>query len=141
VPPTTNPCATIAASGTVTVFDASTAIHLIAPLRLTHGNTTTANPNWTPSEAIVFVAQGAMTTLSFASNNPSNSNGGIFLDAVSVVVIPEPGSFVMLLIGFSAVGTLYLWRRPRSSLHASPAAPSARQPRLGLIIVSRADLM
>src|SRR5439155_8189246 len=42
-----------------------------------------SDPQWTPSGAIQFVAQGTNTTLSFTSNDAGGS-GGIFLDAVSV---------------------------------------------------------
>ena len=118
-PPSTASCATIPAHGTVNVFDTSTLTQLITPLILTHGNSTVANANWTLSGDLAFVAQGTTTTLSFASNDPSNSNGGIFLDAVSVnatpAVVPEPFSIVLLLLGFSVVSTLYLQQRRRSS--------------------------
>jgi hypothetical protein len=83
-PGCTGNCATIPAHGTVAVFDAGTGTQLITPLVLTHGNSTIANPNWTPSGGITFVSKGTTTTLSFVSNDPSTSDGGIYLDAVSV---------------------------------------------------------
>src|SRR4051794_10991211 len=76
--PFSGACATIPAHGTVSAFDSSTNTQLITPFVLTHGNSTVANPNWTPSGAIAFIAEGTTTTLSFVSNDPSNSDGGIF---------------------------------------------------------------
>jgi hypothetical protein len=115
-PPSTASCATIPAHGTVSIVDGSTTTPLIAPLVLTHSNSTVANANWTPSGDIAFVAHGTTTTLSFASNDPSNSNGGIFLDAVSVnavSAVPEPSSFVLLLLGLSAASVLGAQQRRR----------------------------
>lgn len=92
---------TIPAQATVRAFDSGTSADLIAPILLKHGDATIANPDWKQSETIRFVAQGANTTLSFTSGDPRGSDGGIFLDAVSVDVaaIPEPSSLALVLIG------------------------------------------
>jgi len=94
---------TIPAYATVRAFDSITNAELIAPLLITHGDATIANPDWKQSETIRFVAQGANTTLSFTSDDSRGSDGGIFLDAVSVDVaaIPEPGSLALVLIGLA----------------------------------------
>ena len=92
-------CATIPAQAIVSVLDSGTNAQLIAPLLITHGDLTIANPDWTTSGAIAFTAQGTATTLSFVSQDPSPSDGGIFLDAVSVsgqAAVPEPSSLVLL---------------------------------------------
>jgi uncharacterized protein (TIGR03437 family) len=78
--------AAVPANATVSVVDSVSGAQLITPLTVTHGDTTTANPDWTPSGAISFVAQGTTTTLSFVSNDPGSSNGGIFLDGISVTL-------------------------------------------------------
>jgi hypothetical protein len=117
VPPSTASCATIPAHATTTIVDAGTGTELITPLMLTHSNSTVPDANWTLSGEIAFVAEGTMTTLAFASDDPSNSNGGIFLDAISVnaasAAVPEPGSLVLLLSALSAAGGIasYLRRR------------------------------
>ena len=79
----------IPAYATVSIFDSETEDQLIPPVLLTHGDSTFANPDWTPSGAITFVAEGETTILFFASNDPSWSDGGIFLDAVSVQACTE----------------------------------------------------
>lgn len=86
------PCATIPATATAYVLDSGTDTQLIAPLLLTHGSSTVANPDWTSSGAIMFIAKGTTTSLSFVSDDPSSSDGGIFLDAVLVETsaVPEP---------------------------------------------------
>jgi len=104
VPPPTCPfggaCATIPANATVSVFDPATNTQLITPLLVTHGDSTVANPDWRTSGAIAFIATGTTTTLSFVSDDPASSDGGIFLDAVSVnraaSAVPEPSSLVLL---------------------------------------------
>jgi hypothetical protein len=125
VPPSTSSCATIPALATVTVLDAGTSTELITPLALTHGNSTVANANWTSSGQIAFVADGTMTTLSFVSNDPSDSNGGIFLDDVSAnaasAAVPEPNSLLLLLSAF-AVGGIASYLRQRSSSAPLPGA-------------------
>ena len=76
--------ATVPATATVSVLDASSKAALITPFQVTHGDTTGANPDWKTSGAVSFVARGSTTSLSFVSNDPASSNGGILLDAVSV---------------------------------------------------------
>lgn len=49
-------------------------------------------------------------TLSFLSG-PGFSNGGIFLDAVSVAAVPEPAAWAMLIMGFGLVGGAMRYRK------------------------------
>jgi hypothetical protein len=86
--PSGGACATIPASATVFVSDSGSGTHLISPLQLSHGSSTVTNLNWTASGSIVFVADGTSTTLSFVSNDPASSDGGIYLDAISVTTAP-----------------------------------------------------
>src|SRR6266850_99073 len=94
---------TVPARATVRVFDTTNGANLIAPLSLIHSSSTAAAPQWAPSGAIQFVAQGTNTTLSFTSNNAGGA-GGIFLDAVSV----EPAVVVGPSITTSTVPTLQI---------------------------------
>jgi choice-of-anchor C domain-containing protein len=61
-----------------------------------------------------FVADTMTTTLQFTSTDPSSSNDGIALDAVTVSVssVPEPGSLILLVAGLSGA-LVHGWRRPK----------------------------
>jgi len=60
-----------------------------------------------------FVANSALTTLSFMSSGTSDSYG-TSLDAVSVTAVPEPSTYALMLGGLAAVG--YMARRRRQPL-------------------------
>jgi hypothetical protein len=113
------PCATIPATATVSVFDSGTSSQLITPFVVTHGDSTVANPDWITSGAIGFIANGTTTTLSFVSNDPPSSDGGISLDGVSVnpagSAVPEPSS--LLLLGTGLIVMLGLNRSKFARLH------------------------
>jgi hypothetical protein len=99
---------TIPAHGTVSIIDTTSTSDLITPLLLTHGSSTQAAPDWIASGAISFIAVGTNTTLTFTSNDPSSSDGGIFLDAVSVTgssipQVPEPATFALMSLGLAGV--------------------------------------
>ena len=59
-----------------------------------------------------FVADTDTTTLQFTSTDPSFSNDGIALDAISVSAVPEPGSLILLAVGLSG-SLIHGWRRTK----------------------------
>ena len=68
-------------------------------LSVSHNGSTTNVMNYDVFTAN-FVADTTTATLQFTSTDPSYSNGGIVLDAVSVnLAVPEPGPFVLLGLG------------------------------------------
>jgi hypothetical protein len=110
--------ATIPALGTVRVYDTTSGANLITPISLTHSNSTMRNPNWVWTGPIGFIPTGTQTTLSFTSNNPAGSLGGLFLDGVSVrggrvQSVPEPASLSLALLGACAVVATRACRRPK----------------------------
>lgn len=50
-----------------------------------------------------FTASGASATLNF-TNTQGGSNEGVFLDGVSVMAVPEPSTWAMLILGFGLLG-------------------------------------
>jgi Protein of unknown function (DUF642) len=98
---------TVPASATVSVFNSDNSEHLIAPFTITHSSSTNGDPNWILS-LVQFVAQGDQTTLSFASNDPFGSVGGIALDAVIITAnaVPEPSSWVLVGVGFLIIAKI-----------------------------------
>ncbi len=69
---------------------------------ISHSTSTNGPPadaDW-DSFSQTFTATGSLSRLSFTSTSPSNSpSGGIVLDAVSVALVPEPGTLAALSIG------------------------------------------
>ncbi|WP_082660430.1 choice-of-anchor C family PEP-CTERM protein [Sphingopyxis sp. H050] len=72
-----------------------------------------ANMGWT-NFTYSFVAQGASTTLSFASQDAGSY--GAALDNVSVTAaVPEPGTWAMVILGFAVIGGAMRRRRAQRS--------------------------
>ena len=67
-----------------------------------HTGGTNANLAWKYYSG-AFTASAANTTLTFV-NTAGGPNEGVFLDAVSVMAVPEPATWGMLILGFGLVG-------------------------------------
>lgn len=81
------------AKATVRVFDTTSTTDLLTAFQISHGSSTGSNYDWQVSGPVTFTATGASTTLRFASDNPLNSDAGIFLDGISVTAaVPEPAA-------------------------------------------------
>lgn len=74
---------------------------LFAPVVFSHSTSVSGNLDWS-LYTTTFTASEALTRLEFLSFSPGPSSGGILLDKISVVAVPEPSGFVMLSL--SAVG-------------------------------------
>ncbi len=72
------------------------------------GADTHSSMGWTPY-VYDFTANSASTTLTFAS--AANSPYGPVLDNVSVVAVPEPASWALIILGFGGLGALLRRRR------------------------------
>lgn len=91
----------LTASASVAISDLSAVV--------THSTGTNANLDWRLFTG-TFTGTGS-DTLTFA-NLAGGSNEGIFLDNISVAAVPEPGTWLMMLIGFGLVGSQMRRRRP-----------------------------
>ncbi len=69
---------------------------------ITHTGGSNANLAWQYYSGS-FVADSASATLTFV-NTAGATNEGVFLDAVSVVAVPEPSTWAMLILGFGVLG-------------------------------------
>lgn len=69
---------------------------------ITHTGGTNANLAWQYYSG-AFTASATNTTLTFV-NTAGGPNEGVFLDAVSVMAVPEPATWAMLILGFGLVG-------------------------------------
>jgi Protein of unknown function (DUF642)/PEP-CTERM motif len=78
---------------------------------VTHDTSTGSNLEWTAYSA-TFVANSSSATLDFV-NTVASSNGGVMLDAVSISAVPEPSTWVMMLLGFAGLG-FAAYRRARA---------------------------
>ena len=98
-----NPGALPSASALVTVYDGGIGGGgvILTSGTVTHGTSTGANYDWNVFTG-GFKATGTSATLSFLTT-VGGSNGGIFLDAVTVEV-PEPMSMTLLGAGLAALG-------------------------------------
>ena len=76
---------------------------------VTHSTSVAGNLNWTTFNE-TFTADGSSATLTFASQN--SGSGGVFLDAVSIMQVPEPSTEAIFLVGAAIFGILFL--RPRN---------------------------
>ncbi|HQR09574.1 MAG TPA: DUF642 domain-containing protein [Gemmatales bacterium] len=90
------------AQATVSVQDAVGLTNLITPLAFSHNTSTVSNYFWNLSGPLSFTASGTSTKLSFVSNNGSG-DAGIYLDAISVVAVPEPSTLVLVGMGGAAI--------------------------------------
>lgn len=101
------------AKATVRVFDTTSTTDLLTAFQISHGSSTGSNYDWQVSGPVTFTATGASTTLRFASDNPLNSDAGIFLDGISVTAaVPEPAGYAA--IGVAATVALAVRRaKPR----------------------------
>jgi hypothetical protein len=97
------------AKATVRLFDTTSTADLVTAIQVSHGSSTGSNYDWRTEGPVVFTATGPATTLRFTSNNPANSDAGIFLDGISVTAVPEPSSAV--LAATSVVAMLTVRRR------------------------------
>ncbi len=106
-----NPVAgTVPATATVSLFNTENNEHLLTPFTISHSTSSGSDPDWIQSPVIQFTAVGALTTLSFASDDPAGSLGGIALDGISVNSVPEPSAVVLMVIGISALFGLRISR-------------------------------
>lgn len=71
------------------------------PLFTTPGGNGGASTNWVLQT--VNFAVSAPTTLSFSAIGTSDSTGG-YLDSISLSAVPEPASWVMMILGFGMLG-------------------------------------
>jgi choice-of-anchor C domain-containing protein len=94
------------AAATVSVSDSS-----LNPLVITHTDAIAGSLDWQTVQ-VTFLASGASSTLTFASNDPASNTTGILLDNVSVASVPEPSSFALLSLG--GIGLAAFVRRQRN---------------------------
>lgn len=80
---------------------------------ISHDTGDTSNLDWRIFSGN-FVATGS-DTLNFL-NLSGGPNEGIFLDAITVAAVPEPGTWAMMLLGFGAIGLAMRARRRSGSL-------------------------
>jgi choice-of-anchor C domain-containing protein len=81
-----------------------------------NSTTSAANMGW-EQRSFIFGATGASTILSFASD-PATSGGafGAALDNVSIAAVPEPATWMMLILGFGLVGGAMRRRKPVAAI-------------------------
>ena len=98
-----NPPTSLTADVTVTGVSST-----LLSTSVTHGSSVAGNLNWTVFSQ-TFTADGSSATLTFASQN--SGSGGVFLDAVSIMQVPEPSTEATFLVGAAILGILLLRRR------------------------------
>jgi len=76
---------------------------------LAHSGAQPNNMNYVPY-GFLFTATSNSVTISFTSLDPALSDGGIVIDAVSIIPTPEPGTYAMLA-GLVTAGGAFLLRR------------------------------
>lgn len=107
-----NPCDAFSAAApavaTATLFNGSVTL---ATLGVTHFDSTLTNMDY-QSASLPFIAQGSTTILqfqAFTTGSNNNAEGGVVIDAVTVV--PEPTSLAMIGIGGGLAALLARKRR------------------------------
>lgn len=76
------------------------------PLVFTHPGATgkdAAGMNWT-AQSFSFLAGGPLTTIMFTTNGTAQGAYGPALDNVSILGVPEPAAWALMLAGFGLVG-------------------------------------
>jgi hypothetical protein len=86
----------------VFVTDVATITQLVTPFTISHGSSSANDLAWIVHQAS-FTAIGTSTGLGFNSESRNTPLGGILLDGV--VVIPEPGTAALLLVGLTALAS------------------------------------
>jgi hypothetical protein len=81
---------------------------------VSHDTSEIGNLNWSIYTG-TFVADSSLTGLRFNTTFGIN-NGGILLDAVSISAVPEASTWIMMLIGFAAVGFAAYRRTKKAAL-------------------------
>ena len=81
-----------------------------------NSTSTAANMGW-EQRSFIFGATGATTTLSFSSDAATAAGFyGPALDNVSIAAVPEPATWMMLILGFGLVGGAMRRRKPVAAL-------------------------
>ncbi len=75
---------------------------VMAPVTISHNSSVPGNLNWS-AYSTTFTATHSATTLRFSSLN-QNASGGILLDNVSVVAVPEPSSLALVAASVACWG-------------------------------------
>jgi hypothetical protein len=115
-----NPWSTATASASVSVFGLKN-FHVVdlATEDFTHTGSTDSDINWSIL-TFSFIADSTFTTLAF-DNTVGSNNGGILLDAVSVVdPAPIPGTVMLFGSGLALFGFFTWNRRRKDGLNAAP---------------------
>lgn len=85
------------ALATVYITDVSST-QVVTPFSISHGTSASTDLDWFV-HSMRFTAIGASTAVGFDSESRQTPLGGILLDAVSVTVVPEPGTASLCLFG------------------------------------------
>ena len=105
-----NPPSSLTANVTVTGVSST-----LLSTSVTHGSSAAGNLNWTVFSQS-FTADGTSATLTFTSQN--SGDGGVFLDAVSIMQVPEPSTWALIGAGVAGLGVVTLRHRSRAQLAA-----------------------
>ncbi len=90
------------------IYDSSG--NVFEPVIFSHSTSVLGNLNWS-FYTTIFTATQAVTQLEYLSFSPTPSSGGMLLDKISIVAIPEPFGFALLALSTMGWG---LFRRRRS---------------------------
>ena len=84
---------------------------------ITHNTGDTSNLDWRVYTN-TFTATAPTTRLTF-TNLTGGVNEGVFLDAISVAAVPEPSTWMMMLLGLAGIGFMTYRRNSKPALMAS----------------------